>query len=233
MSVLKDLFGVIKLMLFPKRCALCGKVIAFDAHICEECAQAERIKLPVCLKCGCSKEDCVCKRASKKPEYKSVVAPFYYSGSTSRGVLDLKMNDMPRLAEGQGAEIAKTVKRLYELIDFDCITYIPMSFYPEKVRGFNQSELLAKAVSEICDIPLENLLIKKHKTKMQKRQNAQNRFVNMYNAFDLKKNVDVSGKKILLIDDVKTTGATLSSAALTLKAYGAKEVYCAVFAIVK
>ena len=68
---------------------------------------------------------------------------------------------------------------------------------------------------------------------MQKRQRAENRYVNMYNAFDLAENADVADKTILLIDDVKTTGATLSSAALTLKAYGAKAVYCAVFAIVK
>lgn len=233
MKILKEALNVIKLMLFPRRCALCGKVIEIDSYICDECAQADRISPPVCLKCGCSKEECVCKKSSKKPEYKAVIAPFYYSGSISRGVLDLKMNDMPRLAKGQGKEIGATVKKLYELIDFDCVTFIPMGYYSQKVRGFNQSELLAQEVSAVCNIDIEDLLVKKRKTMMQKRQSAENRFVNMYNAFDLKENADVSGKVILLIDDVKTTGATLSSAALTLKAYGAKEVYCAVFAIVK
>ena len=52
---------------------------------------------------------------------------------------------------------------------------------------------------------------------MQKRQSAKNRYVNMYNAFDLAENAEIKDKTILIIDDVKTTGATLSSASLTLK----------------
>lgn len=143
------------------------------------------------------------------------------------------MNDLPSLTKAQAAEIAKTVKTFYELIEFDCVTYIPMRKYDRKYRGFNQSELLAKEVAEICSLNMQELLSKKRRTKSQKRQSAKNRYVNMYNAFDLAPNAVVDGKAILLIDDVKTTGATLSSAALTLKAYGAKEVYCAVFAVVK
>lgn len=143
------------------------------------------------------------------------------------------MHDLQHLTKAQGAEIAKTVNSLYELVKFDCVTYIPMRNYDEKYRGFNQSALLAKEVSRICGLDCAGLLVKKRKTKMQKRQGAESRYVNMYNAFDLAKKAEVAGKTILLIDDVKTTGATLSSAALTLKAYGAKAVYCAVFAIVK
>ena len=108
-----------------------------------------------------------------------------------------------------------------------------MRKYDEKYRGFNQSKLLAEKVADICSLKCEDLLIKKRKTKMQKRQSAKNRYVNMYNAFDLAENAEIKDKTILIIDDVKTTGATLSSASLTLKAYGAKEVYCAVLAIVK
>lgn len=228
-----DITFVLKRALFPNRCAICGNIIEYDRDYCDECLCAQKIKAPVCLKCGCEKSDCICKRNSHKPEYKAVVAPYYYRNSIKRGIINCKMNDLPSLTKAQAEEIAKTVKTFYELIDFDCVTYIPMRKYDRKYRGFNQSELLAKEVAEICSLNMREMLIKKRRTKSQKRQSAKNRYVNMYNAFDLAPNAVVDGKTILLIDDVKTTGATLSSAALTLKAYGAKEVYCAVFAVVK
>lgn len=233
MNVFTEVFDILKTALFPKKCAICGNIIEFDRYLCKECASAERIEPPVCLKCGCEKADCICKRDTHKPEYKAVVAPYYYKDSIARGILNCKMNDLPSLTKAQGAEIAKTVRERCELIDFDCVTYIPMRKYDEKYRGFNQAKLLAKEVAGICGLNCRSLLIKKRKTKMQKRQSGKNRYVNMYNAFDLAENANVMDKTILLIDDVKTTGATLSSAALTLKAYGAKAVYCAVFAIVK
>ena len=233
MSVFSESIYVLKKALFPNRCAICGDIIEFDRELCDECLSAKKIESPVCLKCGCEKTDCICKKNTHKPEYKAIVAPYYYQDSISRGILNCKMNDLPSLTEAQGREIANTVKSLYELIDFDCVTYIPMRKYDEKFRGFNQSKLLAEKVADICSLKCEDLLIKKRKTKMQKRQSAKNRYVNMYNAFDLAENAEIKDKTILIIDDVKTTGATLSSASLTLKAYGAKEVYCAVLAIVK
>lgn len=75
------------------------------------------------------------------------------------------MNDLPSLTEAQGREIANTVKSLYELIDFDCVTYIPMRKYDEKYRGFNQSKLLAEKVADICSLKCEDLLIKSAKPK--------------------------------------------------------------------
>lgn len=233
MSIISEIGYILKKALFPNRCGICGDIIEFDRHFCDECLCTQKIKSPVCLKCGCEKDDCICKKNRHKPEFKAVVAPFYYRNSIKRGVLNCKMNDLPFLTKAQGQEIANTVKTLYELIDFDCVTFIPMRKYDQKYRGFNQAQLLANEVGNICDLKCEDLLIKKRKTKSQKRQSGRNRYVNMYNAFDIAPNADVTGKTILLIDDVKTTGATLSSAALTLKAYGAKEIYCAVFAVVK
>lgn len=233
MSILNEIIHILKRSLFPNRCRLCSEIIDYNKIICDECLSARRIDPPLCLKCGCKKSECICKRERHKPEYRSVVAPYYYEDSIARGVLSCKMNDLPDLTKTQGASIAQTVKKYYGPIQFDCVTYIPMRRYDERYRGYNQSELLAARVSEICGIPLKPMLYKKRRTKIQKRQKASNRYVNMYNAFDLLEDADADGKNILLIDDVKTTGATLSSAALTLKAYGAKAVYCAVFAIVK
>lgn len=231
--MMKEMLEKLKIALFPKRCELCGSVICIGEVRCEACECLEHINAPICLKCGCAKEDCICKKQSREAEYKGVIAPFYYGGSIASGILNLKMNEMPKLAQAHGREIANAVKKHYGDIDFDFVTFVPMYKRDEAARGFNQARLLAEIVSEECGIPLRDVLVKTHKTKMQKRQNATDRFVNMYGAFEIRENENLSGAKVLLIDDVKTTGSTLTSVALTLKAYGAKSVYCAVTAIVK
>lgn len=232
--MMNALFDKLKILLFPKRCKICGEVVEFDKTICDDCKNLPVINPPFCLKCGCNKKECVCKKRKKREkEYKAVIAPYYYQDSIKKGVLNFKMHDMPKLANSYGIEIAKVVKEYYSAVDFDFVTFVPMRKSDVFNRGFNQAELLAEVVSKECNIPLVDVLYKARKTKKQKRQHGNDRFVNMYNAFKIKENVDVTNSKILLIDDVKTTGATLSSASLTLKAYGAKEVYCASFAITK
>ena len=145
----------------------------------------------------------------------------------------MKMNEMPGLSEFYGKAVADTVNRHFQVVDFDFVTFVPMRKADIAERGFNQSQLLAEIVSAQCGIPVKNVLYKKRKTKTQKKQKASERFANMYNAFEINADADIIGKKILLIDDVKTTGSTLTSVSLTLKAYGAECVYCAVAAIVK
>lgn len=232
--MMSSLFEKIKILIFPKRCEICGEVIEFDKHICNDCKNLPVINPPICLKCGCNKDDCVCKKHKRREnEYKAVIAPYYYEGSVKKGVLNLKMHEMPKLANSHGVKIAEVVKEYYGVIDFDFVTFIPMSKRDFLKRGFNQSKLLAEVVSKNCKIPLVDALYKSKKTKKQKKQHAKDRFVNMYNAFKVNDNADIVGAKVLIVDDVKTTGATLSSAALTLKANGAKEVYCATFGIVK
>lgn len=223
----------LKTAVFPKRCEICGAVIEFDMVRCEKCAELPGINPPVCGKCGCAKTDCICKKSHRVIHYNEIAAPFYYSGSVPQGVLNFKEHEMPQLAVSHGAYISQAVKNMYEDKVFDFVTFVPMRSYAEIVRGFNQSELLAKEVSKNCDISFADILYKKRRTKMQKRQGANERFANMYDAFALKKGVSVDGADILVVDDVKTTGATLSSVAHTLKAHGAKSVCCAVFAIVK
>ena len=231
--MIKEALEKLKLAFFPKRCEICGSVICVDEVRCGECERLEYIEEPICLKCGCSKDFCICKKQSRETEYKAVIAPFYYSGTVANGIRNLKMHEMPKLAKAHGREIAVAVKKHYGDIAFDFVTFVPMYRSDEAARGFNQARLLAEVVSEECEIPLRDVLIKKRKTKMQKRQSAGDRFVNMYGVFELADNEDVSGANVLLIDDVKTTGSTLTSVSLTLKAYGAKSVYCAVTAIVK
>ncbi len=220
-------------IIFTNRCAICGEVVEFDADLCEECALAEHIEQPVCLRCGANKKECFCKKHKRTPEYKAVCAPYYYEGSIERAVKNFKGQGIPALAKAQALEIAKSVRENYKNVLFDYVTFVPMLPAGERRRGFNQAELLAKEVAELLCLPCKASVYKKRKTKPQKSRAGADRFVNMYNAFAPIKNAEIDGKTILLIDDLKTTGSTLSSVALTLNAYGAKAVWCATFAIAK
>lgn len=220
-------------ILFTNRCAFCGEVVEFDTVICEECAAAEHIEQPVCLRCGANKRECLCERSRRTPEYKAVCAPYYYEGSIARAVNNFKTQEIPALAPAQAKEIALAVRRNYKDISFDYVTFVPMLKSDVRRRGFNQAELLANEVAALLSLPCKPSVYKKRRTKQQKSRRGVDRFINMYNAFAPIDGAEIDGKTLLLIDDVKTTGSTLSSVSLTLNAYGAKAVYCATFAIAK
>ncbi len=216
--------------IFPNRCEFCGDVIEFNKTVCNDCKSLPEIELPACENCGKSKNDCDCK--NRKNEYKMIVAPYYYKDKTVKAVHRYKESEMKFLSERFGRDIAECVKIRYSDICFDAVTFVPMRKWDERKRGYNQSKILAEIVSDRSGIPLMNLLVKTQRTKPQKRSTARERKVNVFGAFDVTDKKYVNGKTLLLIDDVKTTGATLNECAKMLKIYGAKEVYCAALAIV-
>lgn len=131
----------------------------------------------------------------------------------------MKFNDSPWLAKA----IATEISSLLANIEYDTITFVPMTKSDERFRGFNQGKLLAQNIGQA-----EQLLVKIKKTRPQHKLNAEQRMTNMVGAFEL--TGEVSGKNILIVDDVCTTGATLNECAKTLLTGGAKSVVCAVFA---
>ena len=103
---------------------------------------------------------------------------------------------------------------------------VPLFRKQKRRRGFNQAELIAQELSRFFQIPLEAAnLIKIRKTKSQARLNKEQREVNLKNSFALKNPAVIAGRKIILIDDVITTGATLEECAKALKQAGAKQVW--------
>lgn len=119
----------------------------------------------------------------------------------------------------------------YLLLNFDVITPVPLSRKKKLYRGFNQSEVLSKAVSKHFNWFHSSELIHRRDTlKPQVDLSHDQRYENVRNIFSLKSPGVVKGKKILLIDDIVTTGATLSSCAKALKKSGAKEVWTLVLA---
>lgn len=217
--------------LFPRRCDLCGEVVTPDVGRCDACSGARRVTGKTCPHCGKSKDDCRCKdSAYNKPRYNAAFAPYYYEGSISFGIRRMKLHGYRELTDGMA-------KEMYEYFDDHCdehidiVTYVPISPRRERTRGYNQARLLAEKVASRLELPVVPTLKKIVNTDSQRTKPGYKRRGNVFGVFDLIDGVDVDGKAVLLVDDVKTTGATLSECADMLKIYGAKNVYVLTFAI--
>ena len=104
------------------------------------------------------------------------------------------------------------------------ITYIPLSKKSKKNRGFNQCEYIAKKISRDLSIKVLDVLAKQKETKEQKTLKRDERYENIKDAFTIKKGIDIKNYKIILIDDVTTTGATLQEAYKLLKKFEVKDI---------
>ena len=104
------------------------------------------------------------------------------------------------------------------------ITYIPMSKKSKRKRGFNQCEYIAKKIAYNLNIPCKKILNKKRENKEQKRLKYNERYENVKNIFELKNGINIKGLRLIVIDDVTTSGATMEEACRILKKYGVKEI---------
>ncbi len=228
---MSSIFDKLLTVVYPKRCALCGEVIAFDGRLCEECEAEKRIEGEICLKCGREKERCVCKKEHFSPSYKGFCAPYYFSGSMQKAVYRLKNSGFEELAPPMASVMAETVKKRFENTEFDCVTCVPMTKRRRRKRGYNQSELLAKALAKELKLPYEALLVKSRDTKAQRLSTAKDRRTNLYGAFEAAHDAKLKDKTVLIADDVKTTGSTLSECAKMLRIHGARAVYACAFTV--
>lgn len=111
-----------------------------------------------------------------------------------------------------------------EKVSADIICYVPMSKRSQKKRGFNQCEIIAKNLGDELNIPVSNCIKKVKNTKEQKTLSKEERLKNVIDAFDISDKKSISGKDIILIDDVITTGATLKECEKILRKYGANKI---------
>ena len=220
-------------ILFPKRCALCGEVIELDKTLCEECESLKFIDGKICKKCGREVKRCTCSRDNFSPEYKSFCAPYYFDGSVRKAVYRLKNREFLEIIPAMSESVVKAVRARFEDVSFEVVTCVPMSKVRRFRRGYNQSELLAKETALILGCDFESLMYKRRYTRPQRKSSARKRRANLYNAFAMLEGKDIRDKTVLIVDDVKTTGSTLSELAYTLKDAGAKAVYAASFSVTK
>ncbi|MDR2359986.1 MAG: ComF family protein [Oscillospiraceae bacterium] len=197
-------------LIFPRRCIFCNAPSGAD-EICGYC----KSRLPWWGKLENLGGDL------------PITAPFKYEGKARRALLDFKFHGRHSYARTFSALMETSVRDHYGADSFDTITFVPLHRLRRLRRGYNQAELLANALSRKIGVQVTKTLTKPRRTTANSKLNSAQRSENVISAFRLKQGARVSGKRILLVDDVCTTGATLQEAAKILMQAGAAQVMCA------
>lgn len=215
--------------LYPSRCPVCDKILRDRRRwTCPECSGAFHvIRKNYCLKCGkpvaedteyC--EDC----AGRKREFCQGRGVFLYNNQMKQSLLRYKYYGSREYGWYYAEEICRYVGEQIKRWAPDILVPVPLTRRKKRIRGFNQAEDLAEKLAQLLDIPAAGgLVVKKKETRSQKKLNAVERMGNLRDAFLVMESVQ--GLKVLIIDDVYTTGSTVETLAKCLRESGATAVY--------
>jgi len=220
---MKRYFDSLVELIFPTYCLCCGQ---YGELICTECLGLLPLNgSSICQKCG---KPCLyfvesCRECRKRR--------FLFEQARSLGLYQDGLRDLVHCFKYGGSKrLADIFSKLIidrmedDYFDVDLITYIPLSNKKLHERGFNQAQLLAKCLAEHLDIELVDALKQDRETKDQSKLPAADRKTNVKGAFSAKGNTLPENCRILLVDDVFTTGSTINECSRVLKSAGVKSV---------
>ena len=222
-------------LVYPPHCLICQCYLSNhpnDGHLCPKClGTIQYNKPPFCPVCtrsmGLSPKHRKCRNCRKTtPGFDFAWAACPYLHPIKPLIIHFKYHQRTYLRKPLARIILKFTETYYlDLGQFDYLLPIPLHLARFRERGYNQSELLAQIISAKTKIPLNpKVLSRIRNTAHQTLLSEKERWTNIQGAFRITQPLQVSGKNILLIDDLLTTGATASEAARTLKAGGADKV---------
>ncbi len=230
-------------LIYPPRCPICLSFLSKDGThgkepFCEQCLKGfDRIHPPLCPVCGTPhgsdrQTDHLCGECHiKRPFYEICRAPYLYRGAAMTAVHVFKYGQKLILGDQLGVLLADFAQEWIGGIENLLVMPVPLHPARLRQRGFNQSLVLARHVAGRLGAELDFLSLRRiKKTLPQTGLGKKERKRNVNGAFALENISRVRGRSVLLIDDVSTTGNTLSQCALALKKGKAKEVFCLVFA---
>ena len=202
-------------LLFPRVCAACGTLLLeSEDTVCTTC----RFLLP---KTGYENnpDNPLAQIFYGQMPFNAVTAEFFFSktGKVQHLIHGLKYHHCRENGIFLGQEIGKSLLKAPDYQGIDFIIPIPLHPKKEKLRGYNQSHVIAEGIHEITNIPIaEKSLVRSVFTDTQTKKSREERYQNVKDIFELKKPEKLHGKHVLLVDDVLTTGATIMSAGKAL-----------------
>jgi ComF family protein len=218
-------------LIYPRTCLQCNEKLSDgEKYFCQQCRLKIRYidinDLPKQYKSRFSESSCM----------EGLISLFYFDAeSTSQKIIhSIKYDGMKTLGIIMGKSLGEKIFHFDE--KYDCIIPVPLHKGRERERGFNQSAIISEGLSSVLSIPVElKILIRSRYTESQTKFSREGRIKNVEQAFKINPKMieKITGKNILLLDDVITTGSTMDSCAKALKENGAKKIIVVSLALVE
>lgn len=201
---------------YPERCPYCNCVIKQEEIACPKCLSKFPQNGFICYARGGYK--CAC--------------AFLYDGIFSKAIKRLKFNNKPQYAPLLAQPLTTEITNRFSDIAFDMVTSVPLHKNGIKTRGYNQAELVAKSVAKLLGVPYVKTLVKVKDNAKQHTLSRNMRASNVKNVYKFTGKTTISGKNVLLCDDIITTGSTLGECARILQKNAPASIYCAAVCMV-
>lgn len=217
-------------MIYPKTCPVCGRIPDGNVSVCVNCkGKFPSIKGPRCMKCSkpilngeaeyCY--DCM----EKSHHYVCGKALWIYDDMMKRSIARFKYKGSLEYAQVYGEEIVRQHGN-WVRNHGDILVPVPLHKKKEKIRGYNQAEILADAIGRRLQLPIDrDMLYRSRDTRPQKELNDKERLANLSEAFQINKGKRYLPERIMLVDDIYTTGSTIEACTNALQKAGIREVY--------
>ncbi len=227
---IRDVLLAFSTLVYPRTCCSCGSVLVTgELHVCGFC----RVAMPR-TDFFSHVENPLKQRFWGRVPVETGTALFYFQkgGRVQRVIHQFKYRGNLKLGFFLGRLLGLTIRSSPHYKGLDLIIPVPLHSDKERARGFNQSEVICRGVSDVLNIPCRaDLLVKVDETATQTKKDRFRRWENVSEVFKVTDEATLSSKNILLVDDVITTGATLEACAIKLLHISGVKVWVATLAI--